>query len=211
VGGIAVDFAGNLYVGMQMLPADHQPPGGFAKDSAYACIVGSVVKIKPEGGSMFALGGKDTRPPRKAVKIPEGMTGLTLARRGGYPRGPAFVENAVKAYPGLGSMSGAFGTGCRCRQPMFQLDKWGRLFIPNAVTYSVAVVDNAGNDILRFGHYGNVDSAGAESLVPVPEIPLGWPEAVGVSRDHIYVADVLNRRIVRLVKTYAAENVVPVK
>ena len=104
-------------------------------------------------------------------------------------------------------MSGGFGVGCRCRQPMFCLDPWGRLYMPNAVTYTVSVLDNNGNVITRFGHYGNADSRGPGQGSPIktPEIPLGWPEAVGVSNKAVYVADVLNRRIVRLRKTYAAE------
>jgi hypothetical protein len=93
-----------------------------------------------------------------------------------------------------------------CRQPMFQLDGWGRIFMPNAALCHVRVLDNSGNEITRFGHYGNVDSRGPGegSLVAKPEIPLGWPQAVGVSRRNVYVADLVNKRIVRLRKTYAA-------
>ena len=69
------------------------------------------------------------------------------------------------------------------------------------------MLDNNGNVITRFGRYGNADSRGPgqDSLIKTPDIPLGWPEAVGVSQKAVYVADVLNRRIVRLRKTYAAE------
>jgi hypothetical protein len=42
---------------------------------------------------------------------------------------------------------------------------------------------------------------------PAQPIPLGWPQAVGASERFIYVSDVLNRRIVRLARTYAAEQV----
>src|SRR5262249_20108036 len=38
-----------------------------------------------------------------------------------------------------------------------------------------------------------------------PVIPLAWPIGVGVSYNHIYVCDQLNRRIVRVDKTWAAE------
>ena len=93
---------------------------------------------------------------------------------------------------------------------MLQVDHYGRLFIPNAITCSVQVVDNEGNLIVRFGQYGNLDSAGQGSQIPKPDIPLGWPEAVGVSEKAIYVADVLNRRIVRVLATHAAEATVDV-
>ena len=207
VGNVQVDAKGFLYIALRGLPLDHKPPAGFEKDEAYHWIVGSVAKIKPEGGSMFGLGGAGSRPPKKERTVPEGMQGITVIKRAGYPCGRKFIENAVKLYAGIGSMSGGFGTGCRCRQPMFHLDHYGRLFIPNAVTFSVQVVDNEGAEITRFGRYGNADSRGAGERSPVrtPAIPLGWPEAVGVSEKAIYVADVLNRRIVRLKKTFAAE------
>jgi len=207
IGNVAVDHQGYIYVGLRGQPLDHVPPPGFEEDPAYGWVVGSVVKIKPEGGSVFQLGGPEARPPRKALPVPVGMDGVTLIQREGYPRGPMFAENAVKVYLGLGSMSGGFGVGCRCRQPMFCLDPWGRLYLPNAITYTVSVLDNNGNVITRFGRYGNADSRGPgqDSLIKTPDIPLGWPEAVGVSQKAVYVADVLNRRIVRLRKTYAAE------
>lgn len=213
VGGIAVDRKGFMYLGLRCYPPDHVPPPGFEKDPGYWECTGSVLKVRPEGGSMFALGGKDARPPVPEKKVPEGMQGLPMTRKNAYPCGPSFVEGAVKAYAGLGSMSGGYGAGCRCRQPMFALDEFGRLFIPNAFTYSVQIVDNEANPIRRFGAYANADARGAteDSLYSKPEIPLGWPEAVGVSERYVYVADVLNRRIVRLKKTYAAEATAAIK
>ena len=38
------------------------------------------------------------------------------------------------------------------------MDGYGRLAIPNAITFRVRVVDNAGNEILEFGRYGNMDA-----------------------------------------------------
>jgi len=67
------------------------------------------------------------------------------------------------------------------------------------------VVDNNENEVVRLGHYGTLDSAGPRSMIRTSARPLGWPEAVGVSRKAIYVADVPNRRILRLKRTYAAE------
>jgi len=206
-GGIGLDWQGNIYVGLRGKPAGHKPPAGFEKDPAYTAVVGSVVKVSPQGGAVHLLGGKGSRPPRAEKKVSAGMKGLRLRHEGTYPCiGNMFVENATKAYPGLGSMSGVFGSACYCRQPMFQVDGWGRLYIPNAITFSVQVVDNEGNRILKFGHYGNTDSRGSGEASPIktPEIPLGWPLAVGASYKAIYVADVLNRRIVRLRKTYQA-------
>ena len=91
------------------------------------------------------------------------------------------------------------------------MDDYGRIYVPNALTGSVQVFDNEGNAITRFGGYGNHDSEGPKSRIPTPEIPLLYPLGVAVSFNHIYVADEINRRVVRADPKYAAEEVVEVK
>jgi len=67
------------------------------------------------------------------------------------------------------------------------------------------------NEILRFGTYGNRDSMGGlkGDLVPTEGIPLGWPNSVDASDDTIYVGDVVNNRLLRIAKTFAAEAFAP--
>ena len=124
-----------------------------------------------------------------------------------------FVEEPLKIYPGLSNVGGGFGDGCMCRQSMFQVDGWGRIWYPQATLSCIRVIDNNDNLISQFGHYGNIDSRGSseDSLIKKPEIPIGWPQSVGVSQKYIYIADVLNRRIVRLKKVYAADQTVSIK
>ena len=178
-GGIRVDAAGNVYLGMQMLPDGFTPPKGFEKDPAYRRLTGSVFKFRPTGGGLVSSKGKATGP-----------NGIRIGR--------SFVEGAVAVYPDFAPFSGGHGSGCACRNPRFDLDPYGRLYIPNAVRCSVAVVDNAGNAILRFGRYGNADDPGKGE-----DIPLGWPIGVGISRKHIYVSDMLNKRVIRADVSYA--------
>ncbi len=207
VGGIQLDRQGNVYVGKKVLPPGHRPPAGYEHNySGYLQGSGTIIKFALSGGAIVG------------VEEAAGKKGLPVEQRlawGSVLRTPKklFAEGALKLYPGLGCMGGRFGDGCMCRQPMFQVDAWGRLFMPNAILNHVRVVDNAGNEILEFGHYGNIDSRGDRpgSLIKTPDIPLGWPQAVGVSRNHVYVADVLNRRIVRLKKHYSAEESCRVK
>jgi len=214
--GIRVDLAGNLYVGMicseKGLAA--VPPKGFEKDQAYRVSVGSVVKFGPEGGTMSGRGGR----------------GAQFAEK---------MEGALRAYPGLAPYSSAaeaFGGNscCVCRAPRFDLDRYGRVVLPNAITSSVLLYDNAGNLIAEFGKYGNFDSqyvnpnteAGGSTgsppealssskgkagkpTVAVPEIPLAWPTGAGFSEEHIYVNDTQHRRALRLDMAWAAEAVVP--
>ena len=74
----------------------------------------------------------------------------------------------------------------------------------------------------EFGAYGNFDSQyvnpslqeegkDPKPTVAVPAIPLAWPTGAGVSDRHIYVNDTYNRRIVRVDKTWAAEEVCEIK
>ena len=202
-GGIQVDLQGNIYLGLGVRAADTKVPAGFEKDYAFNGCVGGVVKFPAQGGAILALDPKNPQPPA-------GKKGLAL-RADSYPGGPRFVENAITVYPGLGCLAGNLGDSCVCRQPMFQVDRFGRLFYPNAIGCSVRIVDNAGNQIAQFGQYGNIDSAGQGSMIPTPAIPLGWPQAVGATEKFVYVSDVLNRRIVRLAKTFAVEQICPAK
>lgn len=191
-GGLKVDPAGCLYVGVQELPVGYAKPAGFEKDEGYAQMVGSIVKFKPEGGGL----GKGE--------------GLKLAAN--------IYEGAIAAYPGLAPFSGWRRTDCCvCRTPRFDLDAYGRLYIPNGVTCSARIVDNAGNVIAEFGQYGNFDSqwpasdAGHQPLVAMPAIPLGWPLGIGVSDQRIYVADMLNRRVVRVKPVFQAEEMCDIR
>ena len=127
----------------------------------------------------------------------------------------------MATYPGYGPFSHANWGGnscCVCRVPRFDLDRYGRLYMPNAITNSVRIVDNAGNQVLEFGKYGNfdsqyvpADSEDGKPLVSTPAIPLTWPTGAGVSEKAIYVLDTYSRRVVRIIRTYAAEATCEVK
>jgi len=195
---IRVDFKGNIYIGLFHRPKDFVPPKGFEKDQGYRVSVGSVVKFSPNGGMM------------------PGAEGATSA---------ATLEGAITTYPGLAPFSSAaeaFGrnTCCVCRVPRFDLDRFGRLILPNAMTNSVILYDNAGNIITEFGKYGNFDSQYINTnieknnktpTVSVPEIPLAWPTGAGFTKDHVYVLDTYARRAVRLNNTYDLEAICEIK
>jgi hypothetical protein len=182
-GSLRVDFAGNIYLLQAGMPADHQPPAGFEKDEAYKSALGTIYKFPPQGGEVEV---KDW-----AVKG---------------------VKGANTRYPGCGPVSRWRAVGaCACTKPRFDVDGFGRLYIPNAITYSISVRDNANNEIVSFGAYGNLDCQGPGSKEPGPEIPLGWPVTAGASDKYIYVGDCLNHRVVRVDKKYALEALVAVR
>ncbi len=135
------------------------------------------------------------------------------------------LEGALHAYVGLAPFSNpleGFGgnTCCVCRVPRFDLDRYGRLALPNAITNSVLLYDNAGNLILEFGKYGNFDSQyinpsqadpKGKPIVARPEIPLAWPTGAGFSEEHIYVNDTYSRRVVRGDLTWDAEQICEIR
>lgn len=204
-GGISVDLAGNIYVGMLLVPKGFTPPAGFAKDPAYANWTGSIVKFPPSGGTVLGAVKEDDQAnaegPRTACE--KGMT----------------VVGATAIYPGLAPFSGGgYGgnaSSCVCRVPRFHVDRFGRIVFTNNATYSATLVDNAGNEILSFGAYGNFDSryvnAGTAAgkagkpTVAIPEFPLAWPAGAGMSDRYIYVIDTYDKRVLRADKTWAAE------
>jgi hypothetical protein len=137
-----------------------------------------------------------------------------------------FAVGAKQVYTGIAPFSGTYGSGrtsigkawCDCRSARFDLDLYDRLYLPNCIDNSVSVLDNAGNLALKFGGYANYDSQlvapeakDKKPAVPVGYIPLGWPIGAGVSDEHVYVCDQLNRSVVRADKSYAAEEACAVK
>jgi hypothetical protein len=213
-GGLRVDLAGNLYVGLWVWPKDVAPPEAFAKDLAYLASTGSVVKFTRGGGFMSATKPDWGSDAVGRTPVPAGATGLEL-RSGYFSAGrtdDVFVGGAVDAYPGYAPFSHTYfggNTCCVCRSPRFDLDRFGRLYLPNAITNSVRIVDNAGNEVLEFGRYGNFDDA--SSTPGSATVPLGWPTAAGVTKDAIYVCDTLNRRAVRVEHRFAVESVVEIE
>ena len=190
--GIRVDLAGNIYVGMLYWPPTAVLPPGFKMDRVWTDTVGAVIRFDPEEGG--AMPGDDGAQRATTIK------------------------GALRVYPGLAPFSKAGlggNTCCVCRGPRFDLDRYGRLALPNAVTSSVLLYDNAGNLLAEIGRYGNfdsqyvhpaaVDGEKGKPAVAVPEIPLAWPTGAGLSEDHIYVNDTYARRVVRVDKTFAAE------
>ncbi|HOX07377.1 MAG TPA: hypothetical protein PK280_13325 [Planctomycetota bacterium] len=188
-GSLRVDPAGNMYVLQYGRPKDYAAPKGFEKDEAWQAGTGTILKFGPKGA-------------RRKTPVDTGG-------RGGDPL--AF-DNTLAMYPGCGAISGWRCDGsCACTKPRFDVDNFGRLYIPNSMTFRVSVRDNAGNEIVEFGRYGNFDCEGPKSAEPKPEIALGWPITAGASDKYVYVGDCLNHRVVRVDKKFAAEETCPVK
>jgi hypothetical protein len=188
-GGVRFDLAGNLYVGyVDKKPSTVLP--GFEGDRFMAAM-GRIHKYAPTG---------------------------TLASGNLFPTQPAGPSHTYDV------LYGAFQTRCVTRSPRFGVDGYGRIYYPTNIAQRVTVMDNAGNKILHFGTYGNRDSmAGLPGdLVPTKGfharsqptkssgkprqsgIPMAFPNSVDATDDYIYVADMVNLRLLRIKKNYDA-------
>jgi hypothetical protein len=202
--GIRVDYRGNLYFTDNIKSPDSvyppelegKVPGTLKlKDGRinWYAWYGGVLKFPPEGG-------------RAGGDAGESYTTQCGEGPGVKVEGARWVRTGIYPVPG-----GARWLGCSCIRARFDVDGYGRVFMPDAATCSVRVFDANGNPIRRFGSYGNMDSQGPGSRVPVPEIPMAWPMYVAASDEAVYVSDVINRRIVRARLDWAAAEECPVR
>ncbi|MFW6107702.1 MAG: hypothetical protein ACOC70_00750 [bacterium] len=170
---------------------------------------GSVFKFGPAGGR-FWIGERS-----KTAERPADAPADARFYRDAYMDRPVWAQGVVWRYNGFAlctNRTQSYGDpGCSCWTGRFAMDRHERLFVPDVFRFSVGVVDKAGNEITRFGEYGNVDSAGPASAIPEPAIPVAWCNAVAVGGGKLYVADRINRRIAVLGLTYAAEKTCAVK
>ncbi|MCX7590579.1 MAG: hypothetical protein N2255_03015 [Kiritimatiellae bacterium] len=212
-----MDLKGNIYLGMWLWPKSVPVPSPWDKDDAYLCSVGSVFRFTPAGGMVTSPVQDWSSDPVGSTPRTPGVGGIEVRSGGRTPKlfYDAFVEGATAAYPGYGPFSHANWGGnscCVCRSPRFDLDRYGRLYIPNAIANSVRIVDNSGNIICEFGRDGNFDSQyvpplnpAGKPLISVPDIPLTWPTGAGVSKSAVYALDTYSRRVVRCTFKYKAE------
>jgi len=190
-GGVKVDRAGNIYIGMIGTPKDFRWPDGM-KTPVNLQLMGSIIKFPPAGGTVWAPG-KESGPK------PEGP-GVQLYSD---TKPSHFMAGATMAFGGAAPCT-VFGS-CACRSPRFDLDEYGRLYVADVVTFRIRVYDAAGNLVRTIGSYGNPDTSGPGSLVPKPELGFGWPISACVAERNLYVSDVVNRRVTRVDLACATE------
>ena len=179
------------------------PPWNRMFMNFYINHYGSLFKFSPQG-ARFWLGDKS-----KAPKKPEGVPADAVFYRDAYMDRSVWLKGAVWRRPGFAlctNRTQSYGDpGCSCWTGRFAIDEFDRLFVPDVFRFSVGILDSNGNELARFGEYGNVDSAGPGSAIPQPAIPFAWCNAVAVGAGKVYVADRINRRIAELDLTCAAQ------
>jgi hypothetical protein len=153
VAGIAVDPQGNIFVGARVKPK-LQPwppelngpllglPKALKTESFYPWaprlnswwaeeVYGSILKFGPSGGSV-TIGDGEYRVRRRELATASGLTGAYF----GYSFLPTHDQPAT-------------GIGCCCNASRFDVDRFGRVFLPDGYRLSMVVLDNNMNEILR--------------------------------------------------------------
>jgi NHL repeat len=235
--GLGVDAAGNVYVGVNLKPADKPIPAAFVGQvsakrwlnwhkgrreesvwhldyyNPYLFHFGAVMKFGKEGGTLW--GHKPNGYRKKegsdlwdASKAPAEAVGY----KSGYLYKDIKVQGAKWRYPECGIIPTSDANwgdpACVCMTSDLDADPWGRVYVPNAFRFTVDRLDTAGNLIERIGGYGNADSAGPGSKIPQPEIAFVSPVNLDVALDgKLYVSDWTNQRVTQIKFEYSAEAV----
>ncbi len=201
----------------------------------YNWTCGSVIKFGPQGGAFWLplKNGKDKYPfkgePKLDPKMAREKVGHHRMRQWGNK--PGELQGALWWRFGCSAVLNMHGHGskyCHCTGTDFDVDDFGRSFYPDPLRFRVGVLDTNGNEILHFGAYGNQDFCGPDSYVldpkgkyyrprkpgdpedlvspfAEPEIAIGWIVGMAVTDRYAYVADSLNRRVLRCRLGYVAE------
>ncbi len=206
VGGLAVDPRGSIYLGVQVWPRGHRVPEWCAKKLPQDTEIGHPGRAYRQHGTLIKF------PPSGGKIVPD-PNGKYMGHAGGYAKPteanepiPVRVEGALwMRRIGFIPINDSDEAGCQCENTRFDVDDYGRLFVPDLYRFRVTVLDSAGNGIVSFGSYGNMDNRGPGSPYPEPDIPFGWPIGVELAGDRVFVADLVNRRVVVTRLAYAAE------
>ena len=214
-----LDSKGNIYIADLVKPVDRSYPEFFdgklpppPKQTGggdlfwYSYMYGSIIKFPPTGGIIWhdkklpksALG----EPPAELLAKPK----IPFKRHYAYsPHLTGEIQGALWTRFGYSPYSSHMSgntSHCMCEGSGFDVDPFGRVFFPNLGQFRIEVIDTNNNPITTFGKYGNEDSGGPTKR---PDIPLAWPTYVAVSDRYAYVADTVNRRVVRVKLPYSTE------
>ena len=199
--GVGLDEHGDLY----MLAAATRVLDGKLH---FNDMTGTLLKVKPKKSKIISASEK------VAVPVPVAERPNRPFELSNATQGQAWIEQPEWLYGGVGWCGKNRGIGCACTNCRFAFDYFARSFAPEIDRYSVAVLDSAGNLIVRVGKYGNADSAGPQSKAPLggDEVGLVFGAYLATHTDRrLFIADPGNARILSVKLGYHAEEKVALK
>ncbi|MCK6473618.1 MAG: hypothetical protein L6R28_17985 [Planctomycetes bacterium] len=208
VDGVQIDSDGNVYaaVGANRMVGDKP---------YFDYMAGSWAKLK--AGESKAL------TSSTAVPVAMGQASAPKRQRDLAPgNGPEWLDGAEWIYGGVG-FSGLnakhFAGACACWNYRCTLDFFARSFAPEVQHGSVAVLDAAGNVLVRIGQYGNADDGvplnraggpASPQTIGGDEVALFYAPYVATLTDRrLYIADPGNARILSVRLGYHTDRKLP--
>lgn len=193
--GLGIDQELNVYV---MSGATRVLNGEKYKN----LLSGTIIKLPKDGIKVLSEGGlvplKEKEIPNRAADV------VTNSNK-------FWVNGAEWYYGGVGFSGKNLGVGCACFNAKMAFDYLNRTFAPELERYRVAVLDSAGNLICHVGQYGNIDSQGPKSLVPVggDEVTMMHGAYLATDTDkYLYISDPGNDRVVKVKLDYSLNKTV---
>lgn len=215
-GGITVDNDGNIYVGVNLRPltgTDFYPKGfeeaptdrwvwykterpapwNLVYFNTYLYHSGQIMKFSPKGGKFYIWNTRKSQP--KPIDMPAGL----LTYRSGYlseniaVEGSQWLHRGCSPIPTSGESWG--DPSCSCWNVRISSDKFNRIFAPDALSFSVKILDSEGNHITSLGHYDNCDNQEVSTADKVVDPAFAWPCYVDVKNGRLFVSDSNNNRV----------------
>jgi hypothetical protein len=87
------------------------------------------------------------------------------------------------------------GAICLCNVQRFDVDRYGRIFMPDPFMLSIKAIDNSRNHIFIFDHVDMTTMLNDMGKLAEARL-LGWPHVVEATDNAIYVADQINNQVV---------------
>jgi hypothetical protein len=205
---IRVDRQGFLYVALNGLPEGHKPTPPL-EPADKRSFVGTIVKLRiasrwaherdPEAGTIPSdpakrAAGLVLDSARISWRAPHGW-GATM----GWgpttllPPAKVFVADVARAIPGVSWVIPS--PGCSCSGLQMDMDRFGRLYVPDPARARVRILDAAGNDL-------------AAVVQKSKELAIAWPIWVACAGDAIAFYDGVNRRAVHVKIEFAVAETV---
>jgi flagellar hook assembly protein FlgD len=187
--GIRLDLNGNIFVGARVKPKGLPWPSGVnlgaAKALKTAAPPASFVIYEPKWWAEEVYGSILKFGPQGGTVVPDATGNLWIrGNRHNQTRVTAKAEGLLGMYYGISHIqthsTPPIGNGCECNIVRFDVDRFGRVFLPDGFRMSVVVVDNNLNEIMCF-HNRDVTQA-----------VIGYPHQIEVTDRALYVADQLN-------------------
>ncbi len=208
---IRVDREGFLYVTLNGLPEGYKAPPELKPDCVRS-FVGTIVKLRIKDRWADKCDPKAGTVPADATKKAAGvvLVGTQVSRRSPpyawrdvgqsrmelKPPVKVFVPDVEKVIPGISWTLPASMCSCTC--PLMDMDRFGRLYVPDPALSRVRIMDSNGNDL-------------AVLAKKTGDLLVAWPFYVACAGDALAFYDGICQRALHVKLQFAAVETAPLR